>query len=194
MYVSNPKVQGVFADMTDHWAQNAAVVMVADNTMEVFADNGQVYFRPDEMISREEYLVTVMKLLGAGDISPCQTVFSDQNAMDPETTGYIQRAYTLGIIRGNEENGKLLFRPTDSITRAEAAVILNAILGAESPQTVPTFADQSIIPTWAKPSLYALNSLGILRGTGNGCLSPSSPLSRAQTAQMLLTVKNLLGT
>ena len=87
----------------------------------------------------------------------------------------------------------MVFRPDDSITRAEAAVILNAILGADTPDVIPTFADTSAIPAWASPSLYALNSLGILRGTGDGYLAPGATLSRAQTAQMLLTVKNLLG-
>ena len=57
---------------------------------------------------------------------------------------------------------------------------------------LPTFADTSAIPAWASPSLYALNSLGILKGTGDGLLSPDTTLSRAQTAQMLLAVKNLL--
>jgi len=182
----------VFSDMSDHWAQNAAVVMVADSAMDVFSENGQIFFRPDDAVTREEYLVTVMKALGAGEIEPCSTVFADENRMDPESTGYIHRAYTLGIVRGSEEGGTPVFRPDDSITRAEAAVILNAILGAETPDVVPTFADTSAIPAWASPSLYALNSLGILRGTGDGCLSPDTTLSRAQTAQMLLTVKKLL--
>ena len=182
----------VFADMTDHWAQNAAVVMAADNTMEVFSKDGLVYFHPDTAITREEYLVTVMKALGAGEISPCSTVFADEAEMDPEATGYIHRAYTHGIIRGAEENGKTVFRPNDSITRAEAAVILNAIIGADTPEVVPVFADSSAVPAWAGPSLYALTELGILQGTGDGYLSPDSVLSRGQTAQILLSVKKLL--
>lgn len=190
--IDKPACQIVFADMTDHWAQNAAVVMVADSAMEVFSEGGEIYFRPDDAISREDYLVTVMKALGAGEVQPCSTVFADTDQMSPEATGYIHRAYTLGIIQGTEQDGQLVFRPEDSITRAEAAVILNAILGADTPDVIPTFADTSAIPAWASPSLYALNSLGILQGTGDGYLSPDVTLSRAQTAQMLLTVKNLL--
>ena len=190
--IDKPACQIVFADMTDHWAQNAAVVMVADTAMEVFSENGEIYFRPDDAITREEYLVTVMKALGAGEAEPCRTVFADTDQIAPEATGYIQRAYDLGIIRGTEAKGQLVFRPDDSITRAEAAVILNAILGADTPDVLPTFADTSAIPAWASPSLYALNSLGILRGTGDGYLSPDTTLSRAQTAQILLTVKKLM--
>ena len=91
-----------------------------------------------------------------------------------------------------EVDGRLCFRPRDPVTRAEAAVICNAILGAETPERIPTFADNSAIPTWAKPSLYALSDLGILRGTGDGNLSPDSPISRAQAAQMLYKIRQYL--
>lgn len=192
--IDEPVCQVVFADMQEHWAKNAALVMVAENAMDVYAESGQVYFRPDETITREDYLVTVMKALGAGDVEPCTTVFADHNDIATDATGYVQRAYNLGIIRGSMQDGAIYFRPKDSITRAEAAVILNAIIGADTPDVIPTFADTAAIPTWASPSLYALSNLGILQGTGDGALSPDTPVSRAQTAQMLLTVKNKMGT
>jgi len=183
----------VFADMTNHWAHNAAVVMVADDAMEVFAEGGTIYFRPEQLMTREDFLVTVMQALGAGEVAPCNTVFKDEEKIKPENTGYIARAYSLGIIQGSAEQDGLYFKPTDTITRAEAAVILCTILGAETPEIIPTFADNSAIPTWAKPSLYALHGLGILQGNGDGYISPDSTINRAQTAQMLLSIKKLLG-
>ena len=182
----------VFADMDGHWAHNAALVMAAENAMDVKSVGGELYFRPDEEISREDFLVTVMKALGAGEVEPCATVFADHAEISAEATGYIQHAYRLGIVKGVEENGGRYFKPTGSITRAEAAVILNAILGAEEPDTVPVFADQSSVPAWAQGSLYALSNAGIFTGTGSGNLSPNAALSRAQTAQILLTVKKYI--
>ncbi|MGN1346512.1 MAG: S-layer homology domain-containing protein [Eubacteriales bacterium] len=182
----------VFADMDGHWAHNAALVMAAENAMDVEAVDGILYFHPDEEITREEFLVTVMKALGAGDIEPCMTVFADQNEMAASSTGYVARAYDLGIIKGVKEKDGLYFRPASSITRAEAAVMLNAILGVKEPDTVPVFADNSSVPAWAKGSLYALSEAGIFTGTGSGNLSPNASLSRAQTAQILLTVKKYL--
>ena len=101
--IEEPACEIVFADMTDHWAQNAAVVMAADSVMEVFSEGGEIFFRPDDDISREEYLVTVMKALGAGEAEPCSTIFADEDKMDPASTGYIHRAYTLGIVQGAEQ-------------------------------------------------------------------------------------------
>lgn len=192
--IDEPACQVVFADMQEHWAQNAALVMVAETAMDVYAEGGQVYFHPDETITREDFLITVMKALGAGEVEPCSTVFADHNDIATDATGYVQRAYNLGIIRGSVQDDTLYFRPKDSITRAEAAVILNAIVGADTPDVIPTFADTATIPTWASPSLYALSSLGIMQGAGDGALSPDTPVSRAQTAQMLLIVKKRMET
>lgn len=179
----------VFADMDGHWAHNAALVMAAENAMDVETVGGEIYFRPDDPISREDFLVTVMKTLGAGEIEPCATVFADEGEMDAASTGYVARAYSLGIVKGEEKNGARYFRPTETVTRAEAAVMLNAILGLEEPDTVAVFADDHAVPVWARGSLYALSEAGIFSGTGAGNLSPNAELSRGAAAQVLLTVK-----
>jgi len=44
----------------------------------------------------------------------------------------------------------------------------------------------------AQTLLYALSDAGIFKGTGSGRIAPNEILSRGQTAQILLTVKNLL--
>ncbi len=193
--VEKPVAELVFADMEEHWAHNAALVMVSGNAMEVESVNGQIYFNPEELMVREKFLVTVMKALGSGDVEPCDTVFADNELISEENRGYIHRAYRLGIIKGVEENGALYFKPDDKITRAEAAVIINAIIGANAPVstdgTVPVFADHTAVPTWAQNSLYALNAAGIMNGTGDGRLSPGEYLNRGQTAQILWTIQKM---
>lgn len=181
----------VFADLEGHWAHNAALVLAADNAITVDSKDGLLYFNPDSPITREEFLVTVMKVLGAGEIEPAATVFADDNEISKDASGYISRAYKLGVIKGTSENGLLYFNPTDSITRAEAAVILNNIIGAQAPDTVPVFADAQSIPAWAKSDFYALANAGIFSGTGGGFIEPNQTLSRGQAAQILLTVKKL---
>lgn len=190
--IAEPVTSEVFADMDGHWAQNAVMVLSAEGIVRGVQVGGESYFHPDELTCREDFLVTVMRALGAGDIEPCMTVFADHASISPEASGYVQRAYALGIIHGSEVDGVLCFRPQDPVTRAEAAVICNAILGAETPEVVPTFADDSAIPAWAQPSLYALSHIGILRGTGDGNLSPDALISRAQTAQMLYQIRRYL--
>lgn len=189
--IDNADAELVFADLDGHWAQNAAIVMVASDAMSVRSVNGEMYFDPDEKITREDFLVTVMKVLGAGEIAPTSTIFADDNEISESASGYVARAQSLGVIKGSRENGLLCFNPKDNITRAEAAVILNAIIGAEESDVVPVFADAGNVPVWAKSSIYALTSVGVFKGTGNSNFSANDTVSRAEVAQMLLTVKKI---
>ena len=175
------------ADMEGHWAENAALVMASENAMALRYDNGNLCFDPDREVSREDFVVTVMKALGAGEIEPSRTVFADDGDIAPEAGGYIARAYSLGIVRGSGEGN--LFRPKDPVTRAEAAVILNAIVGAEASDAVAVFADEGSVPVWARPSLSALTSAGIFSGNGDGSIAADSALTRAQVAELLLRVR-----
>ncbi len=181
------------ADMEAHWAYNAALVMIADEAMDVRSVGGELYFDPDDEISREEFVVTVMKSLGSGKVEPKTTKFADDVDISAEAKGYIAAAAELGIVKGSVEDGVVVFKPKDSITRAEAAVILNSIIGAAEPgdDAVPTFADGSAVPAWAKGSIYALSNAGVFKGTGGGYISPNAVLSRGETAQILLVTKQL---
>jgi hypothetical protein len=98
--------------------------------------------------------------------------------------GYVNAAYELGYVSGSLSNGVLSFLPDESITRAQAAVILAEMLGVSDAAVTPTFADQSEIPVWARDAICSLNAAGIM-GTESGYITPTAHLTRAQTAQML---------
>ena len=181
----------VFNDMDGHWAHNAAIVMAGENIMDFEFDETGVMFNPDDKITREDFLVGVMKVLGAGDIEPASTVFADDKEISEKASGYVERAYSLGIIKGNKRDGLIYFDPQSTITRSEAAVILNKIIGAPEYESVSVFSDDDAVPSWAKGSLYALTNEGVFKGTGEGRISPNETLDRAQTAQILLTIKKL---
>ena len=48
----------------------------------------------------------------------------------------------------------------------------------------PTFADQSEIPAWASEAIYSLHAIGVMNPP-DGCIEPSAPLTREETAAML---------
>ncbi len=181
----------VFADMDGHWAHNAALVMASENAMNLRSDGDIIYFDADEMITREEFVVAVMKILGAGEIEPKATFFADNDEITESASGYISRAYSLDIINGIEKDGKMYFEPTGTISRADAAVVLNKIIGIDEPDTYPVFADGDSVPVYARGSLYALSANGIFHGNGEGFISPNSSLSRGEAAQILLNVLKL---
>ena len=186
----------VFSDMSEHWAHSAAIEMCAAGIMDYAANGADAVFMPDKAVSREDFLVMVMRALGADlddEAGEIHTVFADDDEISAENKAYVSAAYNAGIIKGREENGIRTFAPDDTITRAEAAVMINNILGAEVPLRVSLFTDNDTVPAWAQSALYALNDLGILKGTGAGTISPYATLNRAQAAQILLNLTQYVG-
>ena len=91
-------------------------------------------------------------------------------------------------------DGVLCFMPNSSVTRAEAAVMLNSILTldreVEKPVILPVFADSSELPFWASDAIYSMNSMGVLSMI-DGYASPEATVTRGDAAQMLEAVINL---
>ena len=83
--------------------------------------------------------------------------------------------------------GNGYFNPNENITRAQAAVMLSGMMGLESAPVIPTFADASEIPVWAKDAIYSLHAVGIMQ-SDEGAISPTDTLTRAQAAKMLAGV------
>lgn len=94
-----------------------------------------------------------------------------------------------GVISGYETEEGLLFKPDNSITRAEFAVMLARFMkldtkAYENDEVV--FDDK--LPNWAKGSINALYSLGFVSGkpTENGIeFAPSDNISRAEAAAII---------
>lgn len=194
VWIARQSSQLVFADMTDHWAHSAAIETAVAGVMEYATESGMALFRPSETVTREDFLAMVMKALGyAEENLSVQSVFADDSEIATDKKAAVCAAYNAGIIRGREIDGQLCFCPKEAVTRAECAVILNNIIGAETPLRVSLFTDDDAVPAWAQSALYALNDLGILRGTGGGEISADSCLTRAQAAQILFNFMQYLG-
>ncbi len=187
--IDKPESDIVFSDMSDHWAENAAIVLAGEGIMNGKTVDGKLCFAPDEKVSRVDFLKMAMDTLGAANVPTVETtVFADNADIPAELRGYVQAAYALGIVKGVREDTGLYFHPNFPVTRSEAAVILNNIIGVDVPASVPVFADGGDVPAWAKGAIYALNSVGIFNSTGSGNISARSELTRAQTANLLLAV------
>ncbi|MDD4774120.1 MAG: S-layer homology domain-containing protein [Eubacteriales bacterium] len=190
--IQKNKSDVVYSDMTDHWAHNAAIKMADDRIMNVRrAEDGTVNFDPDLKVTRCEFLAMAMTAAGyTVRGNSVNTGFLDNNLIPQTYKGYVAAALELGFIQGVKTGGGYVFNPNDSITRAEAVVFINNIIGLPVPAVRTVFSDNSAIPVWAADAIYALNETGIINGMGQGYLSPYSTLTRAQTAQILYGIIN----
>ena len=180
-----------YVDMVDSKAANAALELTEAGIMSGAQIGNQHFFYPERTVTRAELLVMAMNAAGITDVPACETTgFDDDADIAPAMKGYVSAAYTMGYISGTLKDGKLCFLPNEEINRAEAAVMLCAILEEESSGVIPTFADGAEIPVWAKESIYTLNVLGVMNAT-DGYISPTSALTREEAALALQAIAKL---
>ena len=150
-------------------------------------------FNPEQIVTREEFLVFVMKAMGVKNVPTIEkTRFADNEDINKDYRGYIEGALSLGIINGTIEADGLHFYPKKEITLSDAAVIINKILGAKADGLLPVFLDSEDIPEYAKDDISSLNKLGILTSI-DGKINPNSVLTKAQVAQIILSLLEYSG-
>ncbi len=173
---------------------NAVLVMYENSLMECTKNgDGTLSFKPNEEITREEFLVLVMTAMGAKDVPLLdKTRFADDMEIKKEYKGYIESALSLGIIKGTNEDDGLHFNPKGTLTLAEGAVIINNIIGASANTSMTVFLDDDQIPDWARSAITSLTEIGVLRKT-DGKIEPNSTLTRAQVAQILMSLLEIRG-
>ena len=180
------------ADMNGHWAEGAALSSVKRGIIDSKVVGAQAYFYPDIAVSRVDFLAMMMKAVGIEDVAECDaTIFTDDADIPTHLKGYVAEALSRGYIHGSYTSSGIFFNPNSTITRAEAAVMINNILDAATPAVLPVFADIDNVPAWARSALYSLSSLGIFKGTGGGNISAHETIDRAQAAKIIESLSEL---
>lgn len=174
-----------FTDVAGHWCENAAISLYENGAVEAASYQSGLVFCPEDPVSREEFITMAMKAIGVSVLTDMETSFADNASIDVRYRPYVATAQRMGYISGRETDGLMCFDPKATISKAEAAIVINNILELTAGSYIATFADDSAIPTWAKTAIYALTSAGVFQGDGDGVIAPSAVLNRAQTVQML---------
>lgn len=188
--VVKPTVSVKYDDMKNSSAYNAALSMTEAGIMSGTQVGANTYFYPEGSVSRGEFVVMAMNVLGIDGVTEyADTVFADDATIPEYMRDYIGTAYELGYVKGVQTEKGLCFEANRSITRAEAAVMLSNMLDTSTPTVLPTFKDADDIPTWAATAVYSLNSMGII-GASGGSISAADTLTRADAAQILANLMN----
>lgn len=177
-----------FADTKGHWAESYITSLYYDGTLQGAAKNGKLYYRPDESMTRQEFIVALMRYLGTdlNTYASAQLPFDDSASIASWAKSAMQAAYSLGYLTGAKTNGQLLAQPNDTISRQEAMTILSRTREfAEADLNVlAAFSDSSKIANWARTALAQMAQQQIISGSG-GKLNPTGKVTRAEVATML---------
>lgn len=191
--IEKPSTKVTYADMDGVSAYKAAIRLAEEGVFVGECMGGQYFFNPDTPVSRSEFVAMSMKVTGIDALDGVTTTgFADDIAIPTWAKPYAASALKSGVVQGTaDENGRIVFNPSASITRAEAAVLLDRALKI-SDVSEAMFSDSETAPVWAVQSAANLQTCGIIRTDGTGTLGLSHQLTRADAAEMLLGAMEVL--
>ncbi|MBO8165317.1 MAG: phosphodiester glycosidase family protein [Brevibacillus sp.] len=129
-------------------------------------------FGPEAALTRAQFVTLLARVYGWKLPEKPNPGFKD--AIPAYAQGAVQAAVAKGLVMGYPDK---TFRPDQPVTRAEAAVILDRLLGQKPSQT-PALADSQHWPQWASASIRNVVGLGLMDPLHDR-FEPGKPTTRA---------------
>lgn len=170
-----------FTDIAGHWAEPDINQAARAGLLNGYPDKT---YRPQDAVTRAQFVTLLARALGMYGSGDTLT-FTDSNLI----AGWAQNAVALaagrGIVTGYEDG---TFRPDNTISRAELAVMLSRALNLDVTDSSTGFVDDDQIPAWAKPHVAAAQAAGLLHGRSGNRFAPGDPVTRAEAAALMLRI------
>ena len=177
-----------FTDIGNHWAKDYIETMVARQISKGISDT---MFEPNRSITRAEFAALLSRTLKLESENEAP-VFSDVSA-GAWYQDEVSKAAAAKIVTGND--GK--FRPNDSISRQEMAVMLSRAYSYAGAETVTgsaiSYSDQSSVSGWARNGVAQVSALKIMSGYPDGTFGPVKNSTRAEATKTLKVFMDTLG-
>ena len=179
--IEKPDTKVTYADLDGNPAHKAAVRLAEEGIFVGECMNGAYFFCPDEPVTRSQFVAMVMDTAGLEALEDVErTGFADDGIIETWAKPYVASALKSGLIQGSlDGEGQAVFRGGETVTAAEAAVLLDRALQVTDVDA-QTFASADA-PAWAAQSAANLSTCGMLdSGTSLG-----TQLTRGEAAQLL---------
>lgn len=170
-----------FSDIENHWAKDSIMEMTSFGYVK--GSNG--LFRPNDSISRAEFVSLIVRVLGIKDDAVIE--FTDVKPTD-WFAQEIGSAAAKGLVKGYSDK---TFKPNSPITRQEIASIIGSLLKEEEINTqdiLSVFNDE--IADWAKIPVAKTVKAEIIKGLPGNIFAGTQNTTRAEATVMLLRYLN----
>ena len=174
-----------YADLDGHPAHKSAV-RLAEEGIYVGAQVAGIHlFEVDRPVTRAEFLsmaMAVARLEPLEDVTV--TGFADDALIPDWSRGCVSAAVMAGAVQGGrDETGAVVFAPDEVVTAAQAAVMLDSLLGITD-VPLEVFAGQTQ-SHWAGQAAANLASGGVIRPEGLMTDALAQPMTLGDAAVML---------
>jgi hypothetical protein len=173
-----------FADVTHEsfgWAKDCIEALAGAG---IVAGVAGTRFEPARAVTRAEFASLLVKALSLQAKAGATHPFKDVRT-DDWYTGGVTTAYAAGLVKGYGDD---TFRPDSSVTREELTAMLVRAMKLQATEQKLPFTDSDRIASWARASVAAAASQGLIRGFPDGTFQPEATASRAQCAVMVYRV------
>jgi predicted membrane protein len=175
----NDSVMVEFSDLNEEkWYYQATEFVLTTGLMKGYG-NGK--FGPEDQLTRAQLVQVLYNQAGCPEGNWGNT-FTDVGA----NTWYADAACWAaaeGLVYGY---GDGRFGPNEYVTREQMVMVFWRQAGCPTPTTTQLdFSDGDEVHAWAMEAMLWATENGIIHGVGNGRLSPTTVVTRAQLAQIL---------
>lgn len=176
----------VYKDMETRAEYNAAVALSAMGVMSGELIGDDMYFNPDECVTRAEFLSLAMKALGIRP-SGTESWFDDSDEIPTSLVGYVCEGARRGIINGELDGTRLVFKPNENIGIFEAADIMYRLIGREADGEEEVYGELDDVPIAHRNAVTVMQTLGVIDIDGANAVDVTT---RAEAAEMLYRLVN----
>ena len=182
--IEKQKTSTTYADLDGHPAGYAATALAENGIFTAESVAGVSVFSPEREVTRGEFLSMCMALSGGEMLSGvASTGFADDADIGDWLKPVVATALMDGVVSGYTVSGGAVFEPDDTVTRQEAAVMLDNVL-----DTTDAAVGVSGAADWAAEAVGNLAACGVI-AEGEAY---SEPLTRADAAEMLVRALDVL--
>ena len=171
----------LFEDIENHWARDSIMEMAALG----YAKGSNGLFRPDDNISRAEFVSLMVRALGLSGEG--QSNFKDVNPGDWFAKD-VALAAEKGYVKGYSDG---TFKPNSPISRQEICSIIGSLLSDEAidaDEVLTVFNDK--VAEWARVAVAKTVKAEIIKGLPGNIFGGTQNTTRAEATVMLLRYLN----
>lgn len=170
-----------FRDVDTHWSRFYVERLEEKGIVNGYNEYGEMYFNTEGSITREEVSTMLSRYIGGEGGK--KTLKDIENRW---STPYIKYLLDKNIIGGYPDN---TFRPSNEITRAEFAIMINKYLeqnGKISDTNKTKVYD--INGHWAEKAITNVIKSGYMDGYEDGSFRPENSITRAESSAVLALI------
>ena len=176
-----------FIDLDETYARDEILELNEMKMYQNFFLESTDEFRPDDAITRAEFLVLMLNAVGytqATQYSQRDVPFADYADIPALYQPYVAEGYERKLMLGYESGGALYSDWSNTISRQAIATIVGRALNLTSGAKLPS-NDADTVSDWALPYVSGMYEMGYMRGYGDGKFSPFDNMTRADASHLV---------